>query len=132
MSAATSGTLSAERVISVFEDCLSIHKVAGQNTIMAEGIMINVFFDRKKVEEHRQEIHEMLADLPDNFKSSGGGGYSFLNMCLDRHGTQWTGIHETQEQLVQLGIAIGEVEYCLPRDYWPAFPGGVPYLTVKQ
>ena len=41
-------------------------------------------------------------------------------------------MHQTQEQPVQLGIAIGEVEYRLPREMWSAFPGGMPYFMVKQ
>ena len=57
---------------------------------------------------------------------------SFLDACMDKHGNQWTDFHQTMEQLVQLGIAIGEVEYCLPRDLWSALPGGVPFLVVKQ
>lgn len=34
------------------------------------------------------------------------------------------------EQLVQLGIALGKVKYCLPREAWKNLPGGVPYFMV--
>ena len=74
----------------------------------------------------------MLAELSDDFKTSGGGGMSFLNACMDKHGNQWTGMHLRQEQLVQLGIAIGEVEYAASREMWRLFPGGMPYFVVKQ
>lgn len=74
----------------------------------------------------------MLAELPDDFKISRGGSYSFLNACLDKHGNQWTGLHRAQEELVRLGIAIGRVECCFPRETWAALPGGMPYFMVKQ
>jgi hypothetical protein len=73
----------------------------------------------------------MLAELPDMFKESGGGGWSFLNACDDRHGNQWTGLHQRMEQLFQLGIGIDKVECQLPREVWPALPGGMPYYIVK-
>ena len=124
--------LTAQHVEAVFMDCLLKDGEDTSDHIVAEGIVRTVGFHPDRIEEHRQEIHDMLAELPDEFKTSGGGGYSFLNACMDKHGNQWTGLHLTQEQLVQLGIAIGEVEYCLPRDMWVAFPGGMPYFIVKQ
>lgn len=124
--------LNAEHVKTVFMDCLFEDGEDTSDHIVAEGIVQTVGFHPGRIEQHRQEIHDMLGELPDEFKTSGGGGYSFLNACLDRHGNQWTGMHQAQEQLIQLGIAIGEVEYCLPRGMWGAFPGGMPYFMVKQ
>lgn len=100
--------------------------------IVAEGVLQAVGFHTGRVEEHRQEIHDMLAELPDDFKISRGGSYSFLNACLDKYGNQLTGLHRTQEQLVRLDIAIGNVEYWFPRETWAALPGGMPYFMVKQ
>ena len=122
----------ADRVDSTFKACLFKDNEDTTDHIVAEGIVSTVGFHPGRIEENREVIHDMLAELPDDFKASGGGGYSFLNACLDRHGNQWTGMHQKQEQLVQLGIAINEVEFILPRDMWPAFPGGMPYFTVKQ
>lgn len=124
--------IAADRVNSIFMACLFKDGEDTSDHIVAEGIVNIVGFHPGRIEKHRQEIHDMLAELPDEFKTSGGGGYSFLNACMDKHGNQWTGVHQTQEQLIQLGIAIGEVEYCLPREMWSAFPGGMPYLIVKQ
>jgi len=126
-------TLTAERVEIIFYDCLFEGDEDAGNYILAEGIVTNVGFKPDMVEKHRQVIHEMLGELPDQFKSStGAGGWSFLNACMDKHGNQWTGMHTTMERLIQLGIAIGEVEYCLPRAVWNVLPGGVPYFVVKQ
>lgn len=124
--------LTPQHVETVFTACLFKDGEDTSDHIVAEGIVHTVNFHPGRIEEHRQEIHDMLAELPDQFKTSSGGGYSFLNACLNKHGNQWTGLHQTQEKLVQLGIAIGEVEYCLPRNMWPLFPGGMPYFTVKQ
>jgi hypothetical protein len=124
--------LTAEHVNAVFMDCIFKDGEDTSNHVVAEGIAHTVGFNPERLESHRQEITDMLAELPDDFKVSGGGGYSFLNACLDRNGNQWTGLHQTMEQLVQLGIATNQVEYCLPRDMWSAFPGGMPYFMVKQ
>lgn len=125
--------LTADRVALVFTSCLYAAGVEDTpDAIVCEGILHTVSFHPGRVEEHRQAIHDMLAELPDEFKAERGGGWSFLNACLDRHGNQWTGLHPVQEQLVLLGIAIGEVEYCLPREDWAVFPGGMPYFVIKQ
>ena len=73
----------------------------------------------------------MLSELPDEFRVSGGGGWSFLQACNDRHGTQWTGFHQAMEELFMLGMAAGLVTELLPRDLWDALPGGMPYYAVK-
>lgn len=125
--------LSADNVENIFIDCLYNDGEDTSDHILAEGVMLNAGFKPEKIEEHRQEIHNMLADLPDQFKeSTGGGGWSFLQACVDKNNRQWTGMHQTMDQLVLLGLAIGEVEYCLPRELWPALPGGMPYFVVKQ
>lgn len=124
--------LTPQHVETVFMDCLFNDDEDSNEHIVAEGIVSTVGFHPGRIEEHRREIHDMLAELPDEFKTSGGGGYSFLNVCMDKHGNQWTGLDLIMEQLVQLGIAIGEVEYCLPRDMWSVLPNGMPYFMVKQ
>lgn len=124
--------ISAERVESMFHVCL----YGGTNParrLTVDGITANYWLDRNYVDAYRQEIREMLATLPGEFKASGGGGWSFLNLCTDRNGTQWTGEHRVMDMLVILGIAAGEAEYQpADRALWPALPGGLPYVTVKQ
>ncbi len=124
--------LTAESVQRVFTDCLFKTGENTPNLVTAEGVMGTVGFHPERLKSHREAIIAMLAELPDAFMASGGGGYSFLNACMDRNDNLWTGLHRTVEQLVQLGIAIGKVEYCLPRDMWSVLPGGMPYFVVKQ
>lgn len=124
--------LKSHRVTEVFMDCLFSDPPKGKiSVIKAPGLVRNVGFDPNKVNLHRAEINAMLDELPNDFKESGGRGMSFLNACFDRHGVKWTGLHQTVEQLVQLGLATGKLGYCLQdRALWRALPGGVPYIVV--
>lgn len=116
--------LSAARVEHVFQTCLG----GGRDV---EGLVHKVSFNPERLKEHRKEIGAMLAELPNEFHHEGGGGWSFLNACQDRHGNQWTGEQQTMERLFMLGMATEQAEYLLPRDMWAMFPGGVPYVAVK-
>lgn len=80
---------------------------------------------------HESDIAEMLAQLPAEFQRSGGGGWSFLNACMDKGGGQWTGLHSTMDKLFMLGIAAGKAQWLMPREMWPLLPGGMPYVVVN-
>jgi hypothetical protein len=123
--------LDPQRVVEIFTDCLFGNGEETSPQVLAEGIMMTVGFQPTRLESHRVEIETMLAELGDEFRVSGGGGMSFLQACVDRHGNQWTGMHQTMDQLFMLGIALGKATYLLPRDLWSSFPGGVPYVQVK-
>lgn len=89
-------------------------------------------FSKREIGKFAEQIAQMLLELPTEFRASGGGGWSFLNACLDRHGNQWTGLHQTMAQLFALGQAIGMVELQLPPDLWDVLPGGMPYYVIKD
>lgn len=122
--------LTGSKVDTIFLDCLFKEEEDKTNYCEAEGIMNTVGFHPDRLETHKEEIIELLQELPDEFQKSKGGGWSFLNACNDKHGNQWTGLHQTVEQLLLLGIAIGKVKFQLPREVWSALPGGMPYLVV--
>lgn len=122
--------LTADRVETIFMDCLFQDGENMDNHVKAEGVTSIVGFHPARLESHRAEIVAMLDELPDTFRASVGGGWSFLNACQDKHGNQWTGLHQRMEQLFQLGIAIGKVKCCTPREMWPILPGGMPYYVV--
>lgn len=113
-------TLSAKRVSELFNECL---KDAGQEV---DGVLHKAVLD---VAGHEDEITTMLAELPDEFHADKGGGWTFLNACMDRHGHHWAE-HPTMEKLFMLGIAAGKARWQLPREMWKALPGGVPYVSV--
>lgn len=102
-----------------------------ERQIIVEGIINSYAFDREKIEAHRNGIRDMLAELPAEFKKSGGGGWSFLNACMRADGQQWTGLHQQQERLFALGIAAGLASWLMPREMWDVLPGGMPYVQVE-
>lgn len=100
---------------------------------IGEGIITKHFgFFPERIESKREEIKEMLLELPNEFMQSGGGGWSFLNACLTKDGIQWTDFHERMEQLFAMGNALGLSEYMMPREMWAYLPGGMPYIVVKD
>lgn len=122
--------LNPEKVNAIFVDCLFKGGEDTNRHVKAEDIVRNVGFHPERLESHKAEIAAMLDELPDEFKESGGGGMSFLNACNDKHGNQWTGLHQRMEQLFQLGIGVGKVKSLMPREMWGALPGGMPYYVV--
>ena len=124
--------LNAKRVEEVFLDCLFRDVEDTSEYIEASGITCRVGFNPQRLEGYREEIKEMLGELPETFKRSVGGGWSFLQACDDRHGEQWTSFHLRMEQLFLLGIGIGLVKEALPRDMWKVLPGGMPYYIIEM
>ena len=124
--------LDPEQVNAIFMDCLFKEGEDTSKHVKAEGITKNVGFHPERLEGHKAEIATMLDELPDEFKESGGGGMSFLNACNDKHGNQWTGLHQRMEQLFQLGIGVGKAKLLMPREMWSALPGGMPYYVVTS
>ncbi len=126
--------LTAERVEEIFKDCLYRNEEIKDGkppdgTVVIEGIVSKYGLHPSRLETHRQEVRQMLDELPDEFKIGTGAGWSFLNMCVRKDGVHW-GEHPSMELLVCLGIGLGYVRYCLPREMWSALPGGVPYISV--
>lgn len=122
--------IDSERVNEIFLDSLFKDGEDTTNRREVEGILNKFGFHPERLESHRTEIEEMLMQLPDEFKQSIGGGWSFLQACMDRDGNQWTGLHRRMDQLFSLGIALGKVKNQLPRELWEALPGGMPYFVV--
>ena len=120
----------------IFRDCLfRDDEIKDGKPIMeplvVEGIVRKYGFHPERIKNYQDKIIQELQDLPDTFYEGKGGGWSFLNLCNDKNGHQWTSFHLVMEQLVCLGIAIGMVEYVLPREMWSSLPGGVPYIVIK-
>ncbi len=137
--------LTVENVDTTFRDCLlpdddprikDLEHLTPKDAlpewlIGVSGLTLNVGFVREKIDAHREDIRSMLAELPSDFHAEDGGGMSFLNMCDDKDGNQWTGLHQNMEQLVLLGLATGFVSFALPRDMWGILSGGMPYICVN-
>lgn len=118
----------AERVQAVFMDCLFKEGEPTDSAVIGKGVVRDFGFHPERLANHKAEIAEMCNELPDTFQKKSGGGWSFLNLCMDKHGTQW-GEHANCEQLVALAIASGQGSYPLPREMWQVLPGGMPYVA---
>lgn len=114
--------LTSDAVDELFKKC------AGDD-LVADGIVHKFSFSREQIEKHKPEIKALLAELPEPFMANKGGGWSFLNGCIDRQGDQWTGLHLTVEQLVCLGIAAGAAKWTM-KEMASMMPGGMPYFVV--
>lgn len=125
--------LTAEAVEAILLDCLyTDEEIIPAEPEIIQGIVNNYTFHPERLASHRDEIGALLLELPDGFQTGkgGGGGWSFLNACMDRHDNQWTGLHRTQEHLLVLGIATKQARFLFPRDFWASLPGNVPYFAV--
>lgn len=126
--------LTSENVDKVIYDCLyekseDSHKALSEGKLI-EGVMLKVVFNPEKVENNLQNIKDMLAQLPLAFRQEYGGGWTFIKMCVDAEGNQWTSVHKQMDALVCLGLAIDELRFCLPREMWKVFPDGMPYVQI--
>lgn len=93
---------------------------------------VNVGFHPERIEKHRQEIREMLLQLPEGFFKDKGGGASFLQAACAKDGELWTGFHTEVEKLCLLGLASKQMRMLTPdAEIWPMLPGGMPYLRVE-
>ena len=119
--------LTPDAVDAVFNACQS-----DDGDVEVDAIVATVKFDGAKLADYGESIVGLLMELPDEYRESVGGGWSFLNACMDRHGNQWTGLHMEMGKLFALGQGAGLVSCLVPRELWSALPGGVPYYMVKD
>lgn len=129
--------LTAENVTSVFMDSLFREEELGADgkpidivPIKVVGVRHYIGFHPERCRGHEQDVRQMLACLDNSFKTTGGCGMSFLRMCEDNAGNEWTGDHAVMDQLVCLGIALDLVTLT-PRELNEMLPGGMPYVTVN-
>lgn len=128
--------ISAQRVEEIVKECLYSNDevVDGKpivEPVVGKGILRDFGFHPVRLESHREEVRAMLMELSDQFKKSGGGGWSFLNACITKNDEQW-GQHEDMERLFALGIGLGLAKFALPKDMRSVLPGGMPYITVED
>lgn len=123
--------LTAKNVNQVFLDCLFKSEDDPSKGVEATGVIFKCKFNPERLESHRENIKSMLGQLPGEFMEKTGGGWSFLNACMTKEGTHW-GEHTSIDKLICLGLAIGKIEFCMDKEYWKLFPGGVPYFVVKE
>jgi hypothetical protein len=123
--------LSEKRVASLVSTCLTGPDEPRDGALFVEGILTDYSFSQGRIRENAMLIGQMLAELPDQFHHDKGGGWSFLNACMDRQGNQWADQHRRMEDLFCLGIAAGKADWLLPREAWGELTGGMPWVVVR-
>lgn len=107
---------------------------APPGAVIVESVVGKFGFHPGRLDEKKATIRAMLDNLDPAFRADmadGGGGWSFLNMPLDKNGEQW-GEQPTANALLALGIAIDYARILIPRDMWSVFPGGVPCVQIGE
>lgn len=99
-----------------------------EDSIKVEGITGTVYFNPIRINYYKDEIKSIVKQLHHSFEE----GWSFLNMCLDINNEQWTGVHRTMEELLDLGLAAKCLEYCTPREIWDLLPNKMPYVKLVR
>lgn len=132
--------LNIENVDRIFSDCM-FRSHEEYEECKKEGLhvfvhsiqnpKVKIGFQPERIEAHRQEIREMLSQLPDGFFPGTGDGASFLQTCSTKDGLLWTGLHLEMEKLCLLGLASHQMKMCVEDpQVWYILPGGMPYLQV--
>ncbi len=124
--------LTADNVNWAFRDSLFQDGEPNKKYIKVEGIMDSFGFHPERLESHRLEVLDWISQLPPEFLKSGGGGWSFLNLCNRADGQQWADDHKTMQALCCLAIGLDLGRWLLLRDFWSAFPGGMPYVQFGE
>ena len=117
----------SELTQNAFMDCLFKEGEDTTNHVKVEGLTRMFGLHPQRLEEKRELVTALLAELPAEFKE----GWTFLNLCTTKNDEQWTSMHRICEQLVVMAIGLGLMEYCMLREMWVILPGGVPYLMIK-
>lgn len=98
------------------------------NAVIVDGLINRYAFHRERAAAAAPEIDALLKELPEPFQRGKGGGWSFLNACVDKKGEQW-GEHRDIEMLICLGIAVGSASWQM-KNIMDVLPGGMPYVEV--
>lgn len=124
--------LTSKKVYDIYRNCLITGRERNNNVptvdfIIGEGVNEFSLFSAERLDENKEKIITLIDELPNIDE-----GTSFLNMCCDKNGRRWTGERYVVDLLVQLGVATGMLDYCVSRDEWKSFPGGVPYMIRNR
>ena len=102
-----------------------------EGVVVVKAITSGFGFHPGRVKENKGKVIELIGQLDEKFLLGSGDGYSFLALCEDKEGKQWTGEHRVMELLCVVAIAAGVAKWSMPRDLWAVLPGGMPYVTFS-
>src|SRR6266478_9589436 len=126
----------AAKVATILKDCLFRNDEIveegkpPEGAVRVEGVLHTFALHPGRLKQHEAAIVEVLTGLPEQFYAHKGGGWSFLNLCMDAEGQQW-GEHVNMEQLCVLAIATNHGRWQMPREMWKILPGQMPYVQFN-
>lgn len=101
--------------------------------VMVHSVMLKAGLNSAKLKLQIDNIKAMLNELSLDFfpeAQGGGGGMSFLRLCVTKDGEHW-GEHRNCDELVALGLAAGFCSFPMERSLWSALPGSMPYVSIN-
>lgn len=123
--------LTARRVKAIFWDCLTWTGTDDLVPVFVEAVLRGAAFDLARLDAYRQEIIELLMELPDEFMEDRGDGALITHAALDRHGHWWAPHIHDAEHLFLLSIAIGCARFTVLPELWYTNPSLQPYIVVN-
>lgn len=114
---------------SLFKEDELIGDGAPAGAVLVDGLVSKYGFHPDRLESHREDVREILKQMPDQFMKNGGGGWSFLNLCNTKDGVQW-GEHRDMESLCCLAIGLGMGEWQM-KSMAATMPGGMPFISFN-
>ena len=124
--------LTTRNLLDVYSDCLiKDYEVDNDeptvNFVLGEGVSSVSVFNAERLEKNKEKIIRLIDEL-----SKIEEGVSFIEMCCDKNGSQWTSDCLKIDLLVMLGIATETLQFTLPREDWDTLPDGVPYIIRNK
>lgn len=115
-----------EQAAEKFDELTKFAKENG--VIIVQSCLMSYAFVAERIESHRSELQDIIKELPTQFLSTGGGGWTFLNLPTDASGEQW-GEQWQADLLFSACKALNLAGFCVEdREIWQAMPGGLPYV----
>ena len=96
--------INLQRVRNIFRACVAQENTSNTKKVIT-GWDHEYIFNIDKVEEYKEEIYALLKELPKEFQSNTGGGWSILNVCMDKYNDEPWGEQADADLLMALGIA---------------------------
>ncbi len=81
--------------------------------VLTDSVMAGVVFNAARLNEHRDEIAELIDNLPEF-----GDGINFTELSRNRMGRVWANSFVNIDQLLALGIASGFLDFTVPKELW--------------
>lgn len=117
----------SELTVKAFLDCLFKEGEDTTDYVLVEGITGMFGLHPQRLEEKREFVTAILAELSTDFKE----GENFFHLFFTKDDEQWTDNPYVGEQLVVMAIGLGLMEYCEPKNKQEFLPGWVRYLMIK-